>query len=131
MKTKNSQGPYKLYNKNVTGTYHNRNTGTCFKVVECKYTCNTFRYLVIKTNWKKCLVISSIDLLRSRVICIGCFVLLQLWELRCWQKENFLVQPITEWLWPMRGKGFGHSICVIMLLCIFIEIGTRFVTPGF
>lgn len=28
-------------------------------------------------------------------------------------------------------KGFGHSICVIMLLCIFIEIGTRFVTPGF
>lgn len=131
MKTKNSQGPYKLYNKNVTGTYHNRNTGTCFKVVECKYTCNTCRYLVINTNWKKCLVISSIDLLRSRVICIGCFVLLQLWELRCWQKENFLVQPITEWLWPMRGKGFGHSICVIMLLCIFIEIGTRFVTPGF
>lgn len=50
MKTKNSQGPYKLYNKNVTGTYHNRNTGTGFKVVECKYTCNTYRYLVIKTN---------------------------------------------------------------------------------
>lgn len=85
----------------------------------------------VDNKLKKCLVISSIDLLRSRVICIGCFVLLQLWELRCWQKENFLVQPITEWLWPMRGKGFGHSICVIMLLCIFIEIGTRFVTPGF
>lgn len=47
MKTKNSQGPYKLYNKNVTGTYHNRNTGTCFKVVECKYTCNTCTYLAI------------------------------------------------------------------------------------
>lgn len=53
---KNSQGPYKLYNKNVTGTYHNRNTGTCFKVVECKYTCNTCRYLVIKTNWKNVLL---------------------------------------------------------------------------
>lgn len=34
--------------------------------------------------------------LRSKVNCIGCFILLQLWKLRCWQKDSFLVQPITE-----------------------------------
>lgn len=42
--------------------------------------------------------------------------------------ERELSGPADHWMaLANEGKGFGHSICVIMLLCIFIEIGTRFV----
>lgn len=70
---------------------------------------------------------NMIDLLRSKVNCIGCFVLLQLWSLRCWQKESFLVQSITEMALANEEKGLGHSKCDIMLLYILNEIGARFV----